>query len=85
MSAKSEPLKLGLQSIAEITGESLPTIYSAIAAGHLATFLVGRRRFARPASVRKWVDYLEAQSEAGRPVVYRPRSGELACGSSGHE
>lgn len=70
---KLEPLKLGIQQIAEVTGESIPTIYSAINAGDLETFLVGRRRFAKPEAVQKWIDYLEAQSRAGRPVCYRAR------------
>lgn len=68
-----EPLKVSLEEIARATGESRALIYDAIRAGHLETFLVGRRRFARPAAVRKWVDYLEAQSNAGTPVVYRAR------------
>jgi len=68
-----EPLKLSVKQVAEITGESIPTIYSAINAGDLPTFLVGRRRFARPEAVRAWVDYLEAESNAGRPVSYRSR------------
>lgn len=71
-----EPLKLSLQEIAETTRESVNVVYDAIAAGHLETFLVGRRRFARPAAVRKWVDFLEAQSNAGKPVVYRARGAE---------
>jgi predicted DNA-binding transcriptional regulator AlpA len=71
--AKLEPLKLSLQQIAEVTGESLPLIYRAINAGHLDTFLVGRRRFARPEAVRAWVDHLESESNAGRPVSYRSR------------
>ncbi len=73
---KIEPLKLSLQSITEATGESLPTIYAAMKAGHLDTFLVGRRRFARPEAVRAWVDYLESQSNKGRPVTYRDRASE---------
>lgn len=70
---KIEPLKLSLQQIAEMTGESLPLLHDAIRKGDLETFLVGRRRFARPAAVRKWVDWLEAQSNAGHPVSYRSR------------
>lgn len=70
------PLKLSLQQIAEITGESMPLIHDAINAGHLRTFLVGRRRFAKPAAVQGWVDYLEKQSNAGKPVVYRARPPE---------
>lgn len=68
-----EPLKLSRQDIARLTGESLSVIDDAVTAGHLDTFLVGRRRFARPEAVRAWVDFLEAQSRAGRPVCYRAR------------
>lgn len=71
-----EPLKLSMQAVADATGEGMPTIYQAIQLGHLDTFLCGRRRFARPAAVRKWVDYLEAQSKAGKPVSYRSRAVE---------
>jgi hypothetical protein len=53
-------------------------VYDAINAGHLKTFLVGRRRFAKPEAVRAWVDHLEAESTAGRPVVYRARVREAA-------
>jgi hypothetical protein len=73
-----EPLKLSLAQICAATGESLPVVHDAIRAGHLTTFLVGRRRFARPAAVCGWVDFLEAQSNAGKPVTYRARSGERA-------
>ena len=68
-----QPLKLSIQQIAEVTGESVPTIYEAIKEDHLATFLVGRRRFARMEAVRAWIDHLEAESNAGRPVSYRSR------------
>ena len=73
---KFEPLKLGIQQVAEVTGESLHVIHNAINEGHLSTFLVGRRRFAKPAAVRAWIDYLEAESNAGRPVNYRSREKE---------
>lgn len=68
-----EPLKLSLRTIAEMTGESLPVLHNAINAGHLDTFLVGRRRFARPAAVSAWIDFLESRSKAGKPVSYRAR------------
>ena len=71
-----EKLKLSLAEVGEVTGESDNVIQDAIRAGHLETFLVGRRRFARPASIRAWVDYLEAESRAGRPVKYRARCDE---------
>ena len=73
-----EPLKLSLQQIAQVTGESQPNIQRAIDRGHLKTFIVGRRRFARPADVRAWVDLLEQESDAGRPVVYQPRAPKIA-------
>jgi hypothetical protein len=66
-------LKMSLADIAEATGEALPLIRAAINAGDLKTFLVGRRRFARPADVEAWVDYLERESDAGRPVKYQAR------------
>ena len=71
-------LKIPLADIPLIAGESLPVVYDAIKAGHLKTFLVGRRRFARPNDICAWVDFLEARSNAGTPVTYRARSGE-AC------
>jgi len=71
-----EPLKLSLAQIATVTGECLPVIFDAIRAGHLKTFLVGRRRFARPEYVRAWIDMLESKSNAGAPVTYRGRDGE---------
>jgi hypothetical protein len=70
---KVELLKLSLQQIVEATGESLPVIHDAINVGDLDTFLVGRRRFAKPAAVKQWVDFLEAKSKAGKPVAYRAR------------
>lgn len=68
-----QKLKLSMADIAEATGEAMPLIYAAINAGHLKTFLVGRRRFARPADVAAWVDFLQAESDAGRPVCYQAR------------
>ena len=68
-----EPLKVSIDDIVAVTGESRAIVYDAINAGHLKTFLVGRRRFAKPEAIRAWVDFLEAESAAGHPVVYRPR------------
>lgn len=68
-----EPLKLSVSEIGRISGESVPVIYDAIRAGHLKTFLVGRRRFAKLDAVRAWVDFLEKSSDAGAPVKYRAR------------
>lgn len=77
-----EPLKLSLKQISETTGESLPVIHDAINAGHLDTFLVGRRRFARPKAVEKWIDFLEAESKKGTPVTYRARPDNRRSGAA---
>lgn len=74
-----EKVKVSLDDIVNATGESRAVVYDAIKAGHLKTFLVGRRRFARPAAVEAWVDFLQAESDAGRPVVYRGRATERAA------
>ncbi len=68
-----EQLKVSIEGIIAATGESRAIVYDAINAGHLKTFLVGRRRFAKPQAVHAWVDFLEAESAAGRPIVYRAR------------
>lgn len=73
-----DKLKLSVAEIVAATGESANVVFDAIRAGHLATFVVGRRRFARPDAVRGWVDFLEAESNAGRPVKYRGRCTEAA-------
>ena len=62
-----------LQEAARIACMSVPSIYAAINAGHLKTFLIGRRRFVRESVLRAWLDFLEHQSDAGKPVTYRPR------------
>lgn len=69
-----EIFKLSLDAIVAATGESRAVVYDAIKAGHLKTFLVGRRRFSRPEYVREWVDLLERESDAGRPICYRTRA-----------
>ena len=68
-----QPVKVPIAEVTAATGESNNVVYDAINAGHLKTFLVGRRRFAKPEAIRAWVDFLEAESAAGHPVVYRPR------------
>lgn len=73
-----DPLKIPLKDIPRIAGESISVVHDAINVGHLPTFLVGRRRFARPKAISDWVDFLEAESNAGRPVTYRPRSRDRA-------
>lgn len=62
-----------IKNVAHIAHMSMPGIYAAIAAGHLRSFLIGRRRMVRESAVRDWLDMLERASDAGKPVVYRPR------------
>ncbi len=62
-----------VQEAAKTACMSLPGIYAAINAGHLKTFLIGRRRFVRESALREWLDFLEQQSDSGKPIVYRPR------------
>lgn len=64
-------LKLSVRDIIAVSGESQNNVFYAIRQGHLKTFVVGRRRFARPQAVRDWVDFLERESNAGRPVKYQ--------------
>lgn len=71
-----QPLQLSIEQVAEITGQSRSVIYDAINAGHLKSYLIGRRRYFKPAAVQKWVDYLESQSNKGNPVAYRARPAE---------
>lgn len=68
-----QKMKLTLAEIAEVTNEAMPLIHRAIKKGDLPTFLVGRRRFARWADVEAWVDFLQHESDAGRPVKYQAR------------
>jgi len=56
-----------------ITGQSLSNCDRAIACGDLATVCVGRKRYATPAAVQRWVDFLASESNAGRPVRYMAR------------
>lgn len=74
MSRKIDP-PLTIDEIASITKQGRPSIYRAIDLGHLKTYLVGRRRFARESAVQAWIDKMEKQSDAGAPIIYRPRVG----------
>lgn len=64
---------LTIDEIASVTKQGRPSIYRAIDLGHLKTYVVGRRRFARESAVQSWINLLEKQSDAGKPVIYRPR------------
>lgn len=74
-----ESFRLSRADIRSATGVSLSVIDDAIRAGHLKSFLIGRRRYTRPQYVRQWVDYLESESDAGRPVHYRRGGGQVAA------
>jgi len=70
----STKFKYGMGEVCDLTNESRPVVDAASNAGHLETFVVGRRRFATPEAVKRWVDYLKRESDAGRPVAYRARA-----------
>jgi len=72
-------LKMSIAEVADATGECRQVVYAAIRAAHLTTFIVGRRRYARPAAVTAWVDFLQAESDAGRPVSYAARKHKAAA------
>lgn len=73
MSKKLDPL-LSLKETEAVSKLKAPSIHAAINAGHLRTFCVGRRRYARESDVQAWLDFLQRQSDAGQPVYYRGRS-----------
>ena len=62
-----------IKDVSRIAHMSMPGIYAAINAGHLRSHLRGRQRFVRESAVVEWLNYLESESDAGRPVTYRPR------------
>ena len=62
-----------IKEVSRIACMSMPGIYAAINAGHLRSHLRGRQRFVRESAVVEWLNYLESESDAGRPVTYRPR------------
>jgi hypothetical protein len=68
-----QKLKWSISDIITATGESRSNVNAAIKCGHIPTFIVGRRRFARPEAVREWVDYLQRESDQGRAVKYQSR------------
>lgn len=74
-----DKLILGRQEIAAAADTSLSIVDDAIAAGHLETFLFGRKRKATLAAVQKWITYIKAESDAGRPVCYRARGNRKAA------
>jgi excisionase family DNA binding protein len=71
---KLAKLKLSVQDICEVTGESRSNIMLAIKRGHLRVFRVGKRWHAKPEAVQAFVNWLEAQSDKGKPVSYQARS-----------
>lgn len=67
-----EKLNYSRQDVASAAGVSLSIVDDAIREGHLESYLIGRKRFVRCAAVSKWLDYLQGQSNKGKPVIYRP-------------
>jgi hypothetical protein len=56
-----------------ITGQSLSNIDRAIACGDLETTVIGRKRWATPKAVERWLAFLAAECAAGRVVKYMAR------------
>jgi excisionase family DNA binding protein len=50
---------LTMEQIAEALSCSKPTVYRLVSDGHLATFLIGRKRYASPKAVHACVERLE--------------------------
>lgn len=67
---------LNMAETYHVTNQKPPLVNKAVKSGDLKTFLIGRRRFARLEDVEAWVDYLERESDAGRPVKYQAREQE---------
>jgi hypothetical protein len=84
-----EPLSLSIKHIVATTGQGRPSVFDAIREGHLKTFLVGRKRFAKYKDVQAWVDFLEKQSSKGKPVCYRGKwvdtKAQSALGTAGRQ
>jgi hypothetical protein len=81
MAARSthmEKLKLGklkysIEDVCDIANECRSNVVRAVKLGHLPSFTVGKKKYIRPADVVRWVDFLQAQSDAGRPIRYQAR------------
>lgn len=71
-----QPMQYSVEQVCEVTQQSRNIVYDAINAGHLKSYLIGRRRWFKPAAVQAWVDYLEREASKGRPVAYRARPPE---------
>lgn len=55
------------------TNQSLSNCDRADSCGDIESTVIGRKRFATPEALEKWVKFLVAQSAAGRPVKYMAR------------
>ena len=64
---------LTLKEVEAATRQRQPSIHAAIKRGDLRVYKVGRRTYARESAVQSWLDFLQRQSDAGKPVFYRAR------------
>lgn len=67
-------LQYSRMELPALTGQSQSNIDRAIACGDIRTVVIGRKRFATPAAVEKWLTFLAERSEAGKPVKYMARN-----------
>ena len=61
---KQPPLSYPIAELPSETGVSRSVIYTEIRKGHLATFKVGARRYARHDAVINWMQRLEQETAA---------------------
>jgi hypothetical protein len=59
-------------------GRALSTVHAAKNLGLLETYIAGGRRYATREAINKWLALEKKASDDGRPISYRPRSGEKA-------
>lgn len=68
--AELPPLQLKMDDACVLTNMSRNVIFEAVKRGHLRTHVVGRSRFTTYKEVTRWVEWLQKQSDAGKPVGY---------------
>lgn len=64
------------QDAAEAACVSLSRIDDAIREKHLESYLIGRTRLIRADALNRWLDFLQKQSDKGKPVKYRSAPNE---------
>lgn len=64
---------LDSDGVQAFTGFGKPTIYQGRRCGHLRGFYAAKKWRTRVRDVIAWLDFLQEQSDAGKPVVYQAR------------